>query len=207
MTELRVLIEAGSTKVFATALDWPGWSRSAKHEVAAVERLMEYQSRYASVVARAGVAFVRSLVPVVVEHVVGDASTDFGVPSKPSSTDGEPTTFAERERLVALMRASWDTFDEVAAIAPRELRKGPRGGGRDTDKIVTHIVDAENGYKGKLGIRGLKDRDEIRAAMVLAVLAGRAPATPTQWTVRYAARRIAWHALDHAWEIQDRSQD
>jgi hypothetical protein len=25
------------------------------------------------------------------------------------------------------------------------------------------------------------------------------------WPARYAARRIAWHALDHAWEIEDRS--
>ena len=26
-----------------------------------------------------------------------------------------------------------------------------------------------------------------------------------RWTTRYAARRIAWHALDHAWEMEDRS--
>jgi len=43
-----------------------------------------------------------------------------------------------------------------------------------------------------------------------------APAPPTgpeaplkapdrSWPPRYAARRIAWHALDHAWEIEDRS--
>ena len=25
-----------------------------------------------------------------------------------------------------------------------------------------------------------------------------------KWPPRYAARRIAWHALDHAWEIEDR---
>jgi hypothetical protein len=25
-----------------------------------------------------------------------------------------------------------------------------------------------------------------------------------RWPSRYAARRIAWHALDHAWEIEDR---
>ena len=24
------------------------------------------------------------------------------------------------------------------------------------------------------------------------------------WTTAYAARRIAWHVLDHAWEMQDR---
>jgi hypothetical protein len=26
-----------------------------------------------------------------------------------------------------------------------------------------------------------------------------------KWPQRYAARRIAWHALDHAWEIEDKS--
>jgi hypothetical protein len=30
------------------------------------------------------------------------------------------------------------------------------------------------------------------------------PAGPKDWPLRYAARRIAWHALDHAWEIEDR---
>jgi hypothetical protein len=26
-----------------------------------------------------------------------------------------------------------------------------------------------------------------------------------RWPPRYAARRIAWHVLDHAWEIEDRT--
>jgi len=25
-------------------------------------------------------------------------------------------------------------------------------------------------------------------------------------TTRYAARRIAWHVLEHAWEMQDRAE-
>jgi hypothetical protein len=32
------------------------------------------------------------------------------------------------------------------------------------------------------------------------------PLADRKWTARYAARRIAWHALDHAWEIEDRSE-
>ena len=31
------------------------------------------------------------------------------------------------------------------------------------------------------------------------------PPVERGWPQRYAARRIAWHALDHAWEIEDRS--
>ena len=39
-----------------------------------------------------------------------------------------------------------------------------------------------------------------------AILAGlEAAGEETKWPPRYAARRIAWHALDHAWEIEDRS--
>jgi hypothetical protein len=33
---------------------------------------------------------------------------------------------------------------------------------------------------------------------------GRLPGTGA-WPVRYAVRRFAWHVLDHAWEIEDRS--
>jgi hypothetical protein len=31
------------------------------------------------------------------------------------------------------------------------------------------------------------------------------PLARRRWTTRYAAHRIAWHALDHAWEIEDRT--
>jgi hypothetical protein len=31
------------------------------------------------------------------------------------------------------------------------------------------------------------------------------PPVPKGWPSRYAGRRIAWHVLDHAWEIEDRS--
>jgi hypothetical protein len=30
------------------------------------------------------------------------------------------------------------------------------------------------------------------------------PLAEKGWPARYAARRIAWHALDHAWEMEDR---
>ena len=31
------------------------------------------------------------------------------------------------------------------------------------------------------------------------------PVVPGGWTTRYTARRIAWHVLEHAWEMQDRA--
>jgi len=44
--------------------------------------------------------------------------------------------------------------------------------------------------------------DEQRAAYLEALRAG----IPHQsWPARYAVRRLAWHVMDHAWEIEDRS--
>jgi hypothetical protein len=42
--------------------------------------------------------------------------------------------------------------------------------------------------------------DVLRAASDGSPIAGR------RWPPRYAARRIAWHALDHTWEIEDRTE-
>ena len=44
---------------------------------------------------------------------------------------------------------------------------------------------------------------------VLDVLGGPSDGSPLndrKWPPRYAAARIAWHALDHAWEIEDRTE-
>ena len=110
------------------------------------------------------------------------------------------------------------------AAAPAELRKGPRGGGRDRDKVVAHVIAAEAAYAGKLGIRPRNLPPEeagpgsaVRAAMLEVLgaastgepLTEKGPEAPLKapgrsWPPRYAARRIAWHALDHAWEIEDR---
>ena len=99
----------------------------------------------------------------------------------------------------------------MAASAPQELRKGPRGGGRDTSKVVAHVNDADGGYANQMGIKGpANDREAVlarRAAMleVLREPSDGSPIAGRRWTPRYAARRIAWHALDHAWEIEDRT--
>jgi len=55
-------------------------------------------------------------------------------------------TPAAARRLVGLVTATWATFDEVAAASPAELRKGPRGGGRDRDKLVDHVIGAETAF-------------------------------------------------------------
>jgi hypothetical protein len=150
----------------------------------------------------------------VVERLAGSASTDFGVPGAIAKRDTTSLAPAEGKRMASLLQAAWAVYDQVVAGAPAELRKGPRGGGRDRDKMADHVRDAEGAYVRKIGLRldppPRHDRRalaEFRAAIADAI---RRPSKGTPlvekgWPQRYAARRIAWHALDHAWEMQDRS--
>jgi hypothetical protein len=202
-----VYLEMGSRRVFACALDWPGWCRSGKDEERALEALAAYAPRYAVVAEEAGVHFPkRTAADVeVVERVVGNATTDFGAPAVIVASDHEAPKPAERRRLAALVEASWALFDRVAAGAPASLRKGPRGGGRDRDAVVQHVDDADGAYARSMGIKLSKPtRDELRAGLLDALRTGY-EVPEKKWPPRYAARRIAWHALDHAWEIEDRS--
>ena len=51
---------------------------------------------------------------------------------------------AELEREITLLRACWAFFDGVAARVSPEMRKGPRGGGRDRDRIIRHTIRTES---------------------------------------------------------------
>jgi hypothetical protein len=198
-----VYIERGTKRVFACAYDWPGWCRTAKDEAAALEMLADYVDRYRVVIDEAGLSLPKTAARFeVLDRVKGDATTDFGAPHIVAPRDHDRLTPKQAEKLAAIVEASWRVFDDVVAGAPASLRKGPRGGGRDRDKMVEHVNAAEQAYSRKLGIRKIKDAAEIRAAIGEAI---RARPTDTGWPVRYAARRIAWHVLDHAWEIEDKS--
>ena len=212
---LPVGVEAGAKKTFAFAVDWPGLCRSGRDEATALEALAAYAPRYEPVAAAAGLR-LPAMEPAsfeVVERLPGSTATDFGVPYAIGDLDRRPVTAAAARRSAALVAATWSALESVAASAPASLRKGPRGGGRDRDAVVAHVVDAEQAYVRKLGLRPPKahagDPDAVAAvrAAILETL-GR-PWRPTEegppWPPAYAARRIAWHALDHAWEIQDRS--
>jgi hypothetical protein len=215
MTErIAVAIESTPKKSFASALDWPGWSRSGKTDMLAVESLIAYAPRYAPVVSVAGFELPSDLEIEVVDVQPGGSGTAFGVPSQIHDADRRPIDAAAAERLARIVEAAWTIFDHVVAGAPAELRKGPRGGGRDRDKMVGHVNEADWYYAREIGIRERQpapgDRAAVEAirASVLAVLRQPSDGSPLAgrtWTVRYAARRIAWHALDHAWEMQDRS--
>jgi hypothetical protein len=119
-------LEIGSTWVFASAVDWPGWCRCGKGEDPAIAALLEYADRYR----RAGPGF-RAGRPEVVGRVDGNATTNFGAPGVRGPWDDERLDAAEVARQVGLLRSSWEAFDQATTAAPTVLPKGPRVGGRD----------------------------------------------------------------------------
>jgi hypothetical protein len=214
MSIVPVFLEVGSKRIFASAADWPGWCRTAKTEELALEALLAYVPRFEVVARHAGIAFPSAIELSVVEHLPGDATTDFGAPSTTAEAEREKLTAAKAKRQVALVRAAWAVLEEIAAQSPAELRKGPRGGGRDRDKMLDHVIGAECAYARKIGLKikqpAFDDHDAVSAmreeiAAVLGSTSDGSPVVERGWTSRYAARRIAWHALDHAWEMQDRA--
>ena len=212
---IPVSIEASPKKTFASAIDWPGWSRSSKTEALALESLAAHGERYAVVAAQARLTLpsVTAVGLEVVERVPGGSGTEFGVPSAVTDLDRRPLTAADAARIAAIVEAAWSVLDRVVAGAPRELRKGPRGGGRDRDKMFGHVVESDWYYSREMGLRTPQpdptDRAAVeaeRAAMleILRQPSDGSPLAGRKWPARYAARRIAWHAIDHAWEIEDR---
>ena len=217
-TLVQVTVEQTPKKTFVTAVDWPGWSRGARTEELALEVLAAYAVRYAPIAEAAGADFPMT---VEVEHLevvdrqAGSSGTEFGVPSQPSELDRRRLTATDAERLARFVDAAWAAFDRTAAAGPEELRKGPRGGGRNMAKIVAHVMDSDRAYANEIGIKIRQfapgDRGPVaamRADMLDVLRAARdgAPLGGRRWPARYAAHRIAWHALDHAWEIEDRTE-
>jgi hypothetical protein len=210
-----IYLELGAKRVFAAAADWPGWCRAAKDERGAVEALAAARRRYAAVAKVAGLKFEPNDVFDVAERLPGSATTDFGAPGAIAKGDARPLTGKALDNVCALVEASWTVFDRVVAKAPAELRKGPRGGGRDRDEMVDHVLGADSAYAWKLGLKIAQPRHGDRAAirefhdaLIGALRNAQDQSTTTKklWPPRYAARRIAWHSLDHAWEIDDRSK-
>ena len=219
-TEFPVYLEAGQKRVFACALDWPGWARSGRDEDSALETLFAYAPRYAQALKRTRLGFgvpPDASALVVVERLRGTATTDFGAPDTSPSQDAKPVREPELKRFTTLLRASWRAFDRaVEGAAGVDLSKGPRGGGRVLEKIVDHVLGSEESYVGMIGAKAPKGDVDGRADRVRrAVLDGleRAvhegvppgPRGGKRWTPRYFMRRTVWHALDHAWEIEDRT--
>jgi hypothetical protein len=215
---IRVMVERGKKKrTVACAFDWSGWDRSGKTEDDALRVLESYRPRYAKVAALAGLSdeYGAAGELTVVERLEGIGMTDYyGLSGRPAEPEKDQMSESECERKVALLRAAWTYFDDVAARVSPELRKGPRGGGRERDEIVRHVNGAEIAeFAKKVGVRtpldARLDPDALRAhrdafSAAIRETNARGAAAGASWTVQFLIRRCAWHMLDHAWEMEDR---
>ncbi|MDQ4004843.1 MAG: hypothetical protein M3135_00880 [Actinomycetota bacterium] len=217
-----VYLELGTKRVFAGAIEWPGWCRSGRDEDAALEALVAYGPRYSAALGRNKFGFEAPADVTgvaVAEHLKGNATTDFGAPGAAPRADERRLDQADIQRLISILTSAWAKFDRAAEAARgKALTKGPRGGGRELEAIVTHVLEADGAYHRALG--GVAPKSDGPGAMsavrsaIVDVVSARArgeppPRTPRSgklWTPRYGVRRSAWHALDHAWEIEDRAK-
>jgi hypothetical protein len=220
--KIDVYLEVGQKRTFAGALDWPGWCRSGRDEESALQALLDHGPRYARVLRNTRLGFhapgkVASF--VVVERLKGNATTDFGAPGLAPSQDDDPVNAKEMARFEKILRACLRTLDtNVKAAAGKSLQTGPRGGGRQVEGILNHVLESNGGYLNAVGWKtsgeDAADVEQTRKAVLSALRASakgeipvKGPRGGKRWTARYFVRRIAWHILDHAWEIENRSND
>jgi hypothetical protein len=217
---VRTVVEHGTKdkKSVAFSLDWPGWSRGAKTGEVALATLEAYRARYRPIAELAGMAdeFDAAGQLDVVEDRVGTGSTDFwGISFSPSSAEQGPMGEAELERKLTLLQAAWSYFDSVAARVSAEMRKGVRGGGRDRDHIIRHVIRVESlDFAKQVGLRideeeapvtkGLREYREAYLAAMREYNAGKIDRRMLKWTLPFLIRHSAFHTLDHAWEMEDK---
>ncbi len=182
----RYPTRAQGQEVRGVRLDWPGWNRGAKTAELALETLESYRERYRPIADLAGLAreFDAAGPLEVVEDMVGTGSVDFwGISFSPSSTEHGPMGEAEIERKITLLKAAWAYFDGVAARVSEEMRKGPRGGGRDRTRIIRHTIRTESeDFAKQVGLKipeeaaltpdGLRQHRETYVAAMRAYNAG-----------------------------------
>lgn len=216
---IRIVVERGpkEKKVAAVAIDWPGWSRGAKTADQALELLATYRQRYGLIARDAGLGaeFESAGELDVVEDHFGPGSTDFwGISFAPSSFERELMPADELEHKISLLQAAWRFFDEVAARVSPEMRKGPRGGGRDRDVIIRHVLANEGeDFSRRIGVPTPREviltpdgLQAHRAAYLAAIRErnGHEWKVGRNWTLPFLLRHTAYHVLDHAWEMEDK---
>ena len=223
MGSYKTFIEYGKKKTFVGAIDWPGWCRWGRNENEATEAFLAYGIRYRKVIENTSLSFE---IPrnenelSVVERHEGDVTTDFGAPSILLDYDKLPMGREEYRESEAILTACWKFLDETIERATgKELRKGPRGGGRDLEKIIEHVLAADDQYLRKLAWKHKREKQNSQHEELMRMRQGvfgalevaergelpeKGPRGGTIWSPRFFVRRVAWHTLDHAWEIEDR---
>ena len=217
---MQVTLEIGpkGKKVVAVAPDWPGLQRGAKTGEDAIERLRSYIMRYSQVakLAKMDAKFDTIKNVDVVEQYPGTGSTDFwGISFAFSSIDKQGMSGDELEHELTLMQACWVFFDDVRRRVSAEMQKGPRGGGRDRDRIVHHTLYVEQDWAKMIGVltpddamltrKGLKAHREAYCRAIRDYHSqGRSAGKMAKWPLRFLIRHTAFHTLDHAWEMEDK---
>jgi hypothetical protein len=213
---IQTVIERGKKKnAVAFAPDWPGLSRGASSAERALEKLETYADRYRGVAALAGLSGEFPATPKfkVVEELTGTGSTDFWAISwVPATSEQGPMSKEGFERKLVILRACWKYFDRVEARVSAELKKGPRGGGRDRDQIVRHIFANEQQWAKMLAVDVPDDamltaqgRAKYRNAYVRGLRAYNAAGKSARtWQLQFLLRHTAFHVMDHAWEMEDK---
>ncbi len=112
-----------------------------------------------------------------------------------------------------LLQACWSYFDHVAERVSPELRKGPRGGGRNRDEIVNHSRYTEIDQMAvKIGVRSewdivktLEGRAAHREDYLDAFRAYNAEGKSARtWSLPFLLRHTCYLLMDHAWEMEDK---
>ena len=205
-------------RVVAFALDWPGWSRGAKTAEVAEEALESYRQRYRPIAELAGMGreFDDAGPLEIVDDKIGTPSTDFwAISFSASSLEPEPMDEAKLNRGITLLRACWSFFDAVAARVSPEMQKGPRGGGRNRDEIVRHVIRVESlDFAAKVGLQMpdgpvlagevLRRYREDYVRGMRAYNASKIEKRMRSWNLPFLIRHTAFHTLDHAWEMEDK---
>ena len=222
--KIDVYLEIGQKRTFAGAIDWPGWCRSGRDEESALQALFDYGARYARVLGAAQLGFKAptdtSSAFVVIERLEGNTTTDFGAPGVAPSNDATEVSSNELIRFQKILKACWRTFESnVGKATGNTLRSGPRGGGRQLSGIIQHVLDSNGGYLNAVGWKFQRDDkadsdqqlEQNRQATLNALtssargeIPAKGPRGGVRWSPRYFVRRVSWHILDHAWEMEDR---
>jgi hypothetical protein len=146
-------------------------------------------------------------------------TTDFGAPDSPLVGDTDPMPPKALRNQVWILTSCFRALEAALMAAEgKPLRLGPRGGGRALPAILDHVLQANRAYLQRLAWKPQQavtdprqwmrvQEAEIMDALAAAsegVLPTAGPRGGKVWTARFFTRRVAWHLLDHAWEIEDR---
>jgi hypothetical protein len=216
VSALPIGLEVGpKRKVFAQVIEWPGWCRSGRDEAAAIAAVESVMARYRAAIGDLAAA-LGSGAPAftVMERVEGGTTTDFGALDRVLASDRRPIQPGEPERLVDFLDACWAAFDRAfSAIAVSERETTPAVG-RGPEAMRAHVVETGRYHlswlmrpvpkpdSGDVAQVNAHQRQLLRPAVVGLPLG--TPFSSERHPGPFVVRRECWHALDHAWELQDR---